>query len=422
MRARLLLLLLVACTPAPARPPVPDIGGCTSVLTSVLTVSGSLSRLVVIEPGRQSFQTELFGVRRCGGTGPITPESVTVKATTEAGVNVVQEVRVDLGEARAPATFGKATIVVDLDVPADARQVSFEFVVEPVIGVIRRTAAVGRLIEVSLSPHSALECDVVVAWTPQRSICVRPTESLILESDGGFSVLGPSNALAVTPAGLWTVNRDGVTFLPSDGGALSWWEEHTLARAIATSGDRVFIGTQSGVGELVRDQRAQYGAIDRFPPTALRVEAPDLLIARQERIDRVPLARFPLTTLGPGLPAIPPVTHSEAVNFNAVAGLWRVEGRRIELTTDAGVIALEVPHVLTDVASDFTALTDETPLIALGFAADERRVWLQPLEDLDAGTMSARYLVAPRGQVLTRADSQHIFASGVDGGAWAPRR
>ncbi|MBL8939771.1 MAG: hypothetical protein JNM69_34775 [Archangium sp.] len=392
------------------------------MLTSALTLSGVLSRLVVIEPGRQSFQTELFGFRRCGGAGPITPETITVNATTEAGVNVVQQVRVDLSEARAPGTFGKATIVVDLDVPADAKLVTFEFVVEPLIGVIRRTAVVGRLNEVSLSAHSAFGCDVVVPWTPQRSICVRPNQPLVLEPDGGFSALGRSDALAVTPAGLWSVSSDGVSFFPSDGGSLSWWEQHSRPRAIATSGDRVFIGTEVGVAELVRNQRPQYGAIDRFPPTALRVEEPDLLIARQERIDRVPLASFPLTAQGPQLPEIPPVTHVGAVNFNAVAGLWRVEGRRIEFTTDAGVLALEVPHLLTEVASNSPALTDETPLIALGFAADDRPVWLQPLEDLDAGTLSARYLVAPRGQRLSRANSQHIFASGVDGGTWAPRR
>lgn len=416
------LLLLIACTPPPARPSAPDIGGCASSLEAA-----SLSQLSVLEPGRQSFQAELFGVRRCRGAGPITAESVAVNVTTETGVNVVQEVRVDLAEARTAETLGKASITVALDIPADAKQVTFEFVVEPVIGVIRRTAAVGRLVELSLSANTALECDVVVPWLPQRSICVRSGESLVLEGDGGFSTLGFSNALAATPSGLWTASSLAIAFLPSDGGPLSSWEQYALPRAIATFGDRVFIGTELGVAELVMNQRPQHGAMDRFPPTALRVEAPDLLIARQERIDRVPLASFPLTELGPQLPQLPPVTRSQAINFNAVAGLWRVEGRRIEFTSDAGVLGLEVPHVLTglpdaSVIANTPALTDETPLLPVGLSVDGRLVFIQPLEDLDAGTMTWRYLVAPQGRRLTRADSQHIFASGPEGGSWAPRR
>lgn len=115
------------------------------------------------------------------------------------------------------------------------------------------------------------------------------------------------------------------------------------------------------------------------------------------------------------------------MNFNSVAGLWKIEGQRIELATDAGVLFVDVPHVLTApsdqlVTNEPPALADETPLLTIGVTQAGRPVWLQPLEDLDAGRLTVRYLVAPPGQMLGRADSEHVFASGAEGVSWAARR
>lgn len=412
--------MVLACAPTPQKPPQPPpsiIENCPPSLSS------PVSRLAVLEPGRQSLQTELFGARLCVGA-PIQAEAVTVSVTTEVGVNVVQQVRVELAAPNAFGTIGKASIDLQLDIPAEAKLVTFTFVVEPTIGVIRHTVPVARVVELPFTRRARTSCHSVVDWQPERSVCVGQNEAQLLYGDGGAVGLGMSTALAVTPAGLWSINFVDARFLPSDGGAMVLWRQDFQAHAIATLGDRVFVGTSAGVTELTLGRPSPFSSLgppSAFPPTAMRVEPPELVIARQERLDRVPLA-----TLRPES-ALPEPTHIAVLNFNSTAGLWRVEGQRIELTTDGGRLSLEVPHLLTApsdvlISGLLPALTDETPLISVGTTADGRIVWLQPLEDLDAGTMTARYLVAPPGQVLGRADSEHVFSSGPDGVDWAPRR
>lgn len=416
------LLLLLACTQPPA--PTPQLP-TTGVQTCPPSLSSTLSQLAVIEPGRQSFQTELFGLRQCADAGPIPPESVAVSVTTEAGLDVLRQARVDIAPATAQGTFGRATIDLELEVPRDAGRVMFAFTVEPTIGVIRHAVPVVTLVEPPFTKRSAAQCAAVVPWRTGRAVCLQYDEALFLDDDGGVTTLGRSSALAITPAGLWSVSTGDVRFFPSDGGVLTVWPQRSQPRAIATLGERVFLGADEGLAELTVDRPARFarlGVPSIAPPSALRVEEPDLIVARQERTDRVPLASLP-----DSVPPLPAATHITALNLNATAGLWRVEGHRIELATDAGVLRLDVPHELTT-ASDVPvsplspAITDETPLVRLGATVNQRAVWLQPLEDLDAGTLTVRYLVAPPGLVLGRATSEHLFASGAGGVVWAPRR
>lgn len=127
----------------------------------------------------------------------------------------------------------------------------------------------------------------------------------------------------------------------------------------------------------------------------------------------------------------PPAQDRAVLNFNSTAGLWKVAGNRIELATGSGVHPLAVPSaVMANVKLEpmfrDPAITDETPLLFLGALADGRGVWLHAVEDVDAGTLDARYLTAPPPYRLTRANSHFIFGGtpGIVGGGihWGPRR
>lgn len=409
----LLLPLLVAC-PAPQSPRHLVLESCFPEL-----VGPSWG---VIEPGHQLTRFQLHAHFLCIDGGVVQPESVAVTGVTDTGVNVVERVEVQLpgptAEMNAPTS-----IDLEVDVPINAKVVTFEFRVEPTIGVHRQILPVAPVVELPFAHRLAARCDMALPWEGEGTICLS-AESVSVRAPARVRFLSQrATAVAVTPAGLWAV-ADNVEFLPVNGGPESlWFQSLATPKAIASVGDRVFVSSDLGVAELSPGSTAPIAALPagaRFTPTAMRVEGTELVLATQERIDRVPVSTF-----STDVPKLPVALNPAVLNLNSTAGLWRISGQRVELTTASGVLSLEfVRPLISDVMSTRRrpALTDETPLVYLGQSLDGRGVWFHVVEDLDAGTVEPRYLAAPPGYQLTRATSDTIFASSPDGVAWTPRQ
>ena len=82
-----------------------------------------------------------------------------MSVTTEAGLDVLRQARVDLAPAAAQGTFGRATIDLELEVPRDAGRVMFAFTVEPTR--VEQSTNYDRLVldietDGSISPREAL--------------------------------------------------------------------------------------------------------------------------------------------------------------------------------------------------------------------------------------------------------------------------
>lgn len=342
---------------------------------------------------------------------------MTVRATTEAGVDVVQRVDVALG------TGNEHRVDLQLDIPREAKVVTVEFTAEPTIGALRHRMAVATFIEPAFTPAGpASSCTSVMPFEGRRRVCVGSDAVAVLEADGGLGPSASSFALATTPLGLWSVSSREVTLTPRDGGAPVRWPLVSTPHSIATFGERVFLGASEGVTELNVGRTSAFTAFGpppALPPTGLRVVPPVLLVARAELTDAVPLTSlsepsFPLQSAGRG----------DVLNMNSAAGLWRLSGRRISLATDASVLTVDVPHQLIQsfVASGPSpSTTDDTPLIRIG-SSPRGSVWLHAVEDLDAGVIEVRYLLSPPDSVLTRADSDRIWAQSPEGVVSAPRR
>ena len=400
----------MSCTASqPEKPPRPELAVCPPLLVA------DLSRFPVIEPGPQRLQFDLFAGRLCdGGLSP--PESMTVRATTEAGVDVVQRVDVSSGP--------NVEVDLQLEIPREAKEVTVELTAEPTIGVFRHRIAVATFIEPAFTAAGPASCVSVMPFEGRRGVCVGSDAVAMIEADGGLGPSAPSFALAITPLGLWSVSSREVTLTPRDGGASVRWPLVSRPHSIATLGERVFLGASEGVTELSVGRTSpftSFGPPSALPPTGLRVVPPVLLVARAERTDAVPLTSlsatsFPLQSAG----------RRDVLNMNSAAGLWRLSPGRITLATDARVLSVDVPHELVGVSDVLPfgpspSTTDDTPLIQIG-NSPRGSVWLHAVEDLDAGVIEVRYLLAPPDSVLTRADSDRIWALGPEGVVSAPRR
>ncbi|MDP1917192.1 MAG: hypothetical protein Q8L14_13205 [Myxococcales bacterium] len=346
------------------------------------------------------------------------PESVTVRATTEAGVDVVQRVDISLG------TGEEHQVDLQLDLPREAKVVTVELTAEPTIGVLRHRIAVATFIEPAFTTAGPASCVSMMPFEGRRRVCVGSDAYAVLEADGGLGPSAPSFALATTPLGLWSVSASEVTLNPRDGGAPVRWPLASTTYSIATLGERVFLGASEGVTELSVGRMSPFTALgppSAFPPTALRVVPPVLLVARAERTDAVPLA-----SLSDPLLLLQSAARRDVLNMNSAAGLWRLSGGRITLATDAGVLSVDVPHQLVEGSDVVTAgpspsTTDDTPLVWIG-SSPRGSVWLHAVEDLDAGVIEVRYLLAPPRSVLTRADSDRLWAQSPAGVVSALRR
>lgn len=301
----LVLLLLVACEVPPS---THDAGRLTLDHCAPVFRAPFFQ---LLEPGRQTLHLEMFALLACADAGTIPPDSITMTAVTGSGANVVEGLRVRLPTRSDAGVLGRASIDVDLDVPSNATEVLADIVVEPSVGTDHRVLVVlpTSTVEVQFAEAIAATCNLVLPWE-RRTICVTTSAVTVVPNDGTpWTVLGDSNALAVTPSGLWSVSnfQRSVKFLPADGGQLIKWEQTSTPLAIATLDDRVFVSSERGLTELTAGQSSPFSGLNpqtSFAPTAMRVEGQQLVLATQERIDRVPLSDFltavPMLATGPG--------------------------------------------------------------------------------------------------------------------------